>query len=156
MGTCISHEKDIDVARLIQLNNATYENTSEQVYKFMQAKVIKVYDGDTFWIAAWHGNEIQRFSVRLFGCDCAEIRTGTIETKRLAHEAKDYVISKIEGKIINIQVLNNTKFNGKIQREKYGRLLSIVHYNGINLADDLISKGYAKPYDGGTKNHGTK
>jgi endonuclease YncB( thermonuclease family) len=146
----IDNVSDIDT-KLIQLNNSTYTNTPEQVYRFLIAKVIKVYDGDTFWISAWHNNEICRFSLRLYGCDCAEMRGGTPETKKLAIKAKEFVVDAIGGKIINVNILNGKRYDGKVIHEKYGRLLGTVHYNGKNLTDELIKAGLAQPYAGGKK-----
>jgi endonuclease YncB( thermonuclease family) len=35
--------------------------------------------------------------------------------------------------------------------DKYGRLLVTVFHEGVNVNLDLISKGYAKAYNGGSK-----
>lgn len=151
MGLCNSQEKNIQIKQmeeLKKLNNETYKQVGEQVYKFTKAKVLKVYDGDTFWIVAFHDGKMFRFNTRLYGVDTPELKG---ESKEKALEAKKYVSEKILNKIVDIQVLTNTIYNDKKIKDKYGRLLSIIHIDGINLANDLIDRGHGKPYFGGTK-----
>jgi endonuclease YncB( thermonuclease family) len=144
---------------MIQLADATYDNTPMEVYHFTQAKVVQIYDGDTFWIVAWHNGELTRFSVRLFGVDCSEMKKGTEESRAKAQAATMYVTNRILNKIIKIQVLNNTRYDviksakskGRIMHEKFGRLLSIVTIDGSNLAEELIERGLAYRYYGGKK-----
>lgn len=131
-----------------ELDKARYENTPEVTYTFTRAKVIKVYDGDTFWIAAKHNGSIHRFKARLYGVDCPEIR----DKDPLAFLAKEYIERLLLGHTINIQVLNNTRYEGRLQREKYGRLLAIVKYKNVCINDRLLELGYAKKMGpGGSK-----
>lgn len=141
----VENNKDFD------LKDITYADTKEPVYDFKKAKVIKVYDGDTFWVATSYNNDIVRFSVRLYGVDTPEIKDKNKENKEKAKQAKEYVESLILNKIVDIEILNNKKYNGKMVKEKYGRLLAIIKINGVDLAENLIEKGYGKPYYGGTK-----
>ena len=49
--------------------------------------IAKVYDGDTFTLAGhlpYEGSPLYRFSVRLNGIDCAEIKGKTEEEKECA------------------------------------------------------------------------
>lgn len=146
MGNCYCKNKE-----LIELQKITFEEVKEQQYNFTKAKIIKVYDGDTFWIATWYNKEIIRFNVRLYGVDTPEMKGGDNESKEQARVAKEYVENFILNKIVDIEVMNNKKYNNKIIKEKYGRLLAIIKINGIDLADDLIKKGYGKPYFGKKK-----
>ena len=55
-------------------------------------QVIKVYDGDTITIAGhlpYDGSPLYRFSVRLNGIDCAEIKGKSEEEKACALRARD-------------------------------------------------------------------
>lgn len=130
---------------------ATYDNTKDQIYTFTKAKVIKIYDGDTFWIAAEHNGEIVKFQVRLYGVDCAEIKSSEKKERDLAKQAKDYVVSKILDRIVDINVLNNKMLNGKKIREKYGRLLARIKVDGVDLSEEMIRLSYARSYLGGHK-----
>jgi endonuclease YncB( thermonuclease family) len=125
-----------------------FEDTKLPIIPYTKVKVIKVYDGDTFWVTP--GDKC-RYSVRLYGVDCPEMKKGTAYEKSKAKEAKEFVINNILHKTIDINVLNNKMYKGKVQKEKYGRWLSIVHYNGKNLAEELIKNGHAKEYYGGKK-----
>ncbi len=127
------------------LEDATYSNTQCEIYDFTRAKVIKVYDGDTFWIAGKHNGVVMKFKMRLFGCDCPELKT------EKGKQVRDYVCNLIQDKIITVQILSNKIYNGKKISEKYGRLLGFVWIDKINLTNHLIEKQFAVPYFGGTK-----
>jgi endonuclease YncB( thermonuclease family) len=130
---------------------AEYKNVPEQTYDFTKAKVIKVYDGDTYWIAAWHCGRLLRFRIRLYGVDCAEMKSKDLEQKQQAINAKQYVSDLILGQIVDIDVLENRMINGKVIKEKWGRLLCTIKTHGVDIAQLLIDQKYAKPYFGGTK-----
>lgn len=136
MGNCCYSQK---------LSETTFENTLCETFDFTEAKVVKVHDGDTFWIIGKHNNRFTRFSLRLYGCDCPELSTDD------GKKVRDFVKNLIENKIISVEILNNKIYKNRKMSEKYGRLLGIVRYNNVNLADDLIKRNYAVPYYGGTK-----
>lgn len=136
------------------MQNATYKNTKDfknldglQTY----GKVVKVYDGDTFWVAVDFANlgvnpithimrnppDIKRVNVRLFGVNCHEIRGGTDETKMLAVKERDYVRDCIMDKIVYLRFM---------KPDKYGRSLAKLEFDGCDLSSDLLSKGYASAY----------
>ena len=133
------------------LDNITEANTEELTFNFTKAKVLRVYDGDTIIIAARYNNKIHKFHARLYGIDCSEIRSSNMYEKNRGLQARQYLKKLIEEKTIDIDVLNNRKYDGKIIKEKYGRLLIIAHLNGINIAKELIEKGFAVEYYGGRK-----
>jgi len=156
MGSCLSSAPVIqptepDQRELELLNAATDNNTPDLTYDFTKAKVLRVYDGDTFYIAAVYAGKVFKFPVRLFGVDTPEMKGGTNESKLAAKEAKEFVERFVCDKIIDIHILNNRLHDGKIIKEKFGRLLAVVKVGGVNLADELIRLGYAVPYFGGTK-----
>lgn len=135
MGNCCSDE----------LAHSTCSNTPSETYDFVRAKIIKVYDGDTFWISANHNGKLLKFKMRLYGCDCPEMKTEE------GKSVKEYVKNLIDNKIVRVSILNNKIYSGKKVVEKYGRLLGFVWVGDINLTNHLIEKGFAKPYFGGTK-----
>jgi len=161
MGICGSvcqkeeSRKDVLMHQRQILQDIEYKECTELLYNFKEAKVIKVYDGDTFWVAAWFNSGIYRFKVRLWGIDCPEIRGGTEETKQAARESKQFVVDTVLGKIVGIDVLNHKVVDGKKVEEKYGRLLSKITYdlNGKkhNLTEDMLRLKLGKPYFGGKK-----
>ena len=110
------------------------------------AKVLKVYDGDTFTIGApLHIENEQRFykfSVRLAGIDCPELQTQDPNEKQVALEAKQFVTDRILNRPVHLDDLNI---------DKYGRLLARVSYNGEDLSTQLLDAHLAVPYGGSTK-----
>lgn len=108
--------------------------------------VIKVYDGDTITIAShlpYINSPLYRFSVRLNGIDCPEIKGKTEEEKECAVIAKKTLSDMIMSKMVTLK---------NIKTEKYGRILADVYVDNICLNDYMIEKRLAVIYDGGTKN----
>lgn len=122
----------------------TYENITE-------AKVIKVYDGDTVTIGICNNNKLEKHSMRLYGIDTAEIKGGNETTKELAKAAKKVVSDLILDKVVKVKILNGTKYNGKLVVEKYGRLIGFIYIDNKSIADILLELDLAKKYDGGKK-----
>ena len=155
MGICVSKPSvDIDAIKLKQLEEVTLDTADELVYRFTKAKVLKVYDGDTITIAAHCNGQIVKFSVRIYGIDCDEMKGGTEQTKHNARLAKQLVESKILNKIVDIEVLNGKSLDGKhVIREKFGRLLANIKIDGQDVANMLLEAGLARKYDGGRKDN---
>ena len=127
------------------LDDITYKDTLAFIPPIMYAKVIKVYDGDTITVAArlpFAGSPIYRFSVRLAHIESPEIRGGSKMETRLAIVSRDALHKLIFGKIIEL------KNNGK---EKYGRLLADLYYNGLYINQWMLDNNYAVMYNGGKK-----
>jgi len=135
--------------------NVNLENTKlwSLKGKKMWIKVLKVYDGDTIWIAIKINRSIYKLSARLYGIDTPEMKplknkiNRDIEIKN-AKKAKEFLSNLVLNKVILIEC-------GKW--DKYGRLLiTLFLKNGIcspdiNINKLMISKGHAKEYFGGTK-----
>jgi len=109
------------------------------------AKVIKVYDGDTFTVEAfpWPGITAKA-SVRVNGVDTPEIRGKCEQEKQKAIEAREFVKGLILDEVV---LLENVKYG------KYaGRVVADVKLNsGDNLADKIIGQGLGREYHGGTR-----
>lgn len=146
---CASSQLSKNKAKFEQLRYVTYDEVDDETYDFTEAKVLKVYDGDTFWIAAWHRDRITRFKVRLYGINCDEVRgkSRTTEEIKRADEAKKYVSDKLLNQIIRIEVLNGRVINGRRITEKYGRLLAKVYIEDVDIAHELVKIGLADKVD---------
>lgn len=126
-------------------SNVDWNNTTPFVPPIKSGYVIKVYDGDTITIAAkmpYMNSPIYRFSVRLLGIDCPEIKGKTITEKELAFNARDALANKIMRKNVTLQ---------NVSLEKYGRLLADVYCDGVNMNQWMLDNKFALPYDGGKK-----
>lgn len=109
------------------------------------AKVLSVYDGDTFRIEAypWPGLEAKA-SVQVNGVDTPEIRGKCEAEKQKAIETRDFVRELILGKTV---FLENVKYG------KYaGRVVADVNLaDGVNLAQAIIDNKFGREYHGGRR-----
>ena len=117
----------------------TWETTKPYVPQVKYGYVIKVYDGDTITVASRMYGTYYRFSVRLRGIDCPEIKSA------------DNAIAKIAQKKVADLILNKMVYLTDVSMDKYGRLLANVSYQGIDVSTFLLKQKLAVPYDGGTK-----
>jgi endonuclease YncB( thermonuclease family) len=126
------------------LSDICYETTVEYMLRVSEAKVIKVYDGDTITIGFYmEGYEAPlRSSVRLNGIDTPEMRGKTPEEKQSAKLAQQFLSSQVLGKIISLS---------NIAKEKYGRILADVTCDGVHINQLMIDTNHAVAYSGGTK-----
>jgi endonuclease YncB( thermonuclease family) len=107
--------------------------------------VIKVYDGDTITIASqlpYLNSPMYRFSVRLRGIDCPEIKSKNKEEIECAEMAKKVMSDLVLHKMVTIKNLGT---------EKYGRILADAYLGDLNLNDYMLKQKLAVPYDGTTK-----
>lgn len=144
--------------KINKLKYATYDNTPTWSLNntYTQVKVIKVYDGDTIWIAMYIKGKIYKLKVRLTGIDTPEMKPPKSQKNRdkeikAAKESKKFLADLVDQKVIWMKCG---------EWDKYGRLLGTIFIierkclickNKINVNQLMIKNGYAKAYDGGTK-----
>ena len=108
--------------------------------------VVKVYDGDTITIATHvpgsRDRTVYKFSVRLAGIDCPELRSKSEDERARARASQQALSDAILGKRVT---LTNTR------TEKYGRLLCDVWDGGRHMNQWLLDQGLAVAYDGRKK-----
>ncbi|MBY0077976.1 thermonuclease family protein [Priestia aryabhattai] len=101
----------------------------------MRIHVVRVLDGDTIEGEFFKKIlEVEvRFKVhfRFMGIDAPEKKG---ETKPLGLASMEYLKQRIEGKKVKVKVLD---------KDKYGRWLAYVFFEGVNINDELVEKGYA-------------
>ena len=112
----------------------------------VSAKIIRIIDGDTLLVAAtpWPQQTMEVY-VRIRGIDAPEIHSKCAEVRKAALEARVALEQMISG-AANIQLR-------EIAGDKYfGRILANVTFaDGRNPAQDLLSEGLVRAYDGGRK-----
>lgn len=94
-------------------------------------KVIKVVDGDTYWLAA-HLHEplkglpgIMKFKVRLARCNAPEL--GTVE----GDSFKEEMTTRLHHQMVRAVIGKN---------DKYGRPLATLYYKDRCINDEIISR----------------
>jgi len=109
------------------------------------AKVVKVYDGDTFTVEAypWPGITAKA-SVRVNGVDTPEIRGRCESEKRKAREARDFVKGLILGEVVFLQNVKYGKYAGRV-------VADVKLEGGASLATRIISQGLGREYHGGRR-----
>jgi len=122
-----------------------WKDTTAFVPPVDKGMVIKVYDGDTITIASklpYPESPLYRFSVRLNGIDCPEIKGKNETEKECAQIAKKEMSDLILNKIICLK---------NVETEKYGRILADVYLDELHINKHMVEKRLAVAYDGGTK-----
>ena len=124
-----------------------WKDTIKFVPPIESGLVIKVYDGDTITIASklpYNNSPMYRFSVRLNGIDCPEIKGKDDNEKQCAQIAKQFMNELVLNKIVTLK---------NIDTEKYGRILADVYIGELNVNNYMIEKRLAVSYDGKTKKY---
>jgi endonuclease YncB( thermonuclease family) len=122
-----------------------WKDTIQFIPPIQKGFVIKVYDGDTITIASrlpYPDSPLYRFSVRLNGIDCPEMKSNNTYEKECALIAKNEMVSLVMNKIVSLK---------NVQTEKYGRILADVYIDDLHLNQHMLEKRLAIYYDGGTK-----
>lgn len=107
------------------------------------AKVLRVYDGDTFLASVhiWLDQDV-RVWVRLLGIDTPELgrRARCAEEARRAEAARARLEALLESGKVELR---------QVQGDKYaGRVDASVIAGGTDVAATLIAEGHGRPYDG--------
>jgi micrococcal nuclease len=116
------------------------------MYEYAIKEIVKVVDGDTIDIVIDLGfNLSKKERVRLAGIDSPESRTKDLEEKELGLESKEFLKRRLEdGKASGLRV--KTEKDGK-----YGRMLGWIYCGDTNINTEMVDRGYAWFYNGGSK-----
>jgi endonuclease YncB( thermonuclease family) len=134
-------------------------------------KIVEIYDGDTCKIILLNNNILQKFNCRINGIDTPEMKpplskaNREIEIKN-AYRCRNRLIqlctsvgpnTNIDSDIKKVSLDTNTKIVHVecLEFDKYGRLLVNIYDNdtpkSISYNEILVNEGFAKKYNGGTK-----
>ena len=151
MASCASFFKDLyHKFKLRKVDDALKPFNMDGVERY--AKIVHVYDGDTFRAALIHNNKVKKLTFRPVGYDTPEMKPlKTMPNRdthiRLAKEARDHLI-KLFGGIGSYVFIKCHKF------DKYGRVLATVYptrWSDKSINQMMLDSGLANEYDGGTK-----
>ena len=112
----------------------------------VSAEIIQIIDGDTLLVPAtpWP-QQTMEVHVRIRGIDAPEIHSKCTEIRRAGLKARDALQQMISGvSIIQLRGIAGDKYFGRI-------LADVTFADGRNPAQDLLSEGLVRAYDGGRK-----
>jgi endonuclease YncB( thermonuclease family) len=92
------------------------------------AKVVSVTDGDTIKV---YNTEYGQVKIRFYGIDTPE------KGQPYGQAAGKYLAALIAGKMVEIE---------SVDRDRYGRTVGIVNYNGIGINEQMVRDGFAWVY----------
>ena len=122
-------------------------------YNFRVVEINRVVDGDTIDVTIDLGFDLlKKERVRVAGVDTPEKRTRDLEEKELGIDATYWLKAKLESAVAgDDDLIIRTELVGGVG--KYGRLLGWLYIGDgeLSLNEEMITEGYAWPYDGGTK-----
>lgn len=125
-----------DYAKYPELSNQQiadfgFSSPHVQLVEDFDAVVERVVDGDTVSLSTFSRDF--NFPLRLLGVDAPELSEG-------GQESRDWLKARIEGENVKI-FLNRTQRVGK-----YGRLLGRVLHRGLDVGEEMVHLGLAKPF----------
>ena len=122
-------------------------------YNFRVTEINRVVDGDTIDVTIDLGFDLyKKERVRVAGVDTPEKRTRDLEEKALGIDATNWIKEKLKDAIDgDDDLIIRTELVGGTG--KYGRLLGWLYIGdgSLSINEQMITEGYAFPYDGGTK-----
>ena len=141
--------------------------STNNCYNFRVISVDRIVDGDTIDVTFDLGFGICKSErIRVAGIDTPEKRTRNLEEKELGIDASEWLEYKLEGAISGEEdLVIRTELEGGTG--KFGRLLGWLYigypkckddgncncscHKQTSIYEEMVVKGYAWEYDGGTK-----
>lgn len=100
------------------------------------AASVRTIDGDTI--------EVDGETIRILNIDTPEIRHAQCDAeRRLGEVAKNRVRQLLAGGTIGIR-----RGDGGRMTDRYGRTLAVVDIDGVDIGEQLIAEGLARPWTG--------
>jgi len=111
----------------------------------VEAKVLRVIDGDTFVAEAlvWPGHNVT-VAVRIRGIDAPEMRSRCAAEKKAARQARAALSRLIGDGPVSISAIRGGKYYGRV-------LADVTDARGRQVAAKMLHLGLARAYDGGRR-----
>jgi endonuclease YncB( thermonuclease family) len=124
---------------------AAFAAAAEIVSGPVEARVVRVIDGDTFVAEAriWPGQSV-RVSVRIRGIDAPEMRSRCAAEKRAAARARGALATLLGDGLVLLSNIGGGKYYGRV-------LADVAVVDGRDVAPALIADAVARAYDGGRR-----
>jgi len=131
-------------AILLALVVAFPANAKNTISGPLEARVLRVIDGDTIEVAARVWLDLMVTTrVRLVGIDTPEIKGKCQREKDLARAARQFT-ERLAGKVVYLRRVTYDKYAGRV-------LAEVMTVTGDDIGKALILEGVARPYDGGKR-----
>ena len=114
-----------------QINEFGLLSPHEQIIADFFAFVVKVTDGDTVRLSTTFRDF--DFPLRFLDIDAPELNEG-------GEASKQWLVNRIEGAEVQIQIDPDNRI------DKYGRLLGRVIHGGVDVGQEELFLGLAKPF----------
>lgn len=114
-----------------QLSEMGFSSPHRQITEDFRATVVKVHDGDTVTLNTSFRDF--NFPLRLLNIDAPEMSEGGEVTQQ-------WLQNKILGKEVSVLIDRNNRVG------KYGRLLGRIMYYGLDVGQEELYLGLAKPF----------
>jgi len=115
-----------------QLNDLRFTSPHPQIEEDFDAVVVKVHDGDSITLRTSFRDF--DFPLRLLDIDAPELNKGGVEAREW-----------LKGLLLNHHV--KVLINKSMRVGKYGRLLGKVLFNGLDVGQEELHLGLAKPFE---------
>jgi endonuclease YncB( thermonuclease family) len=117
------------------------------MYTYFVKSIDRIVDGDTIDISIDLGFDLtKKERVRLAGIDTPEKRTKDLKEKEMGYQATEF---------LEMHLMEASKLTVRTEKDgKFGRMLGWLYKSDkdtMSINQIMIDKGYAWPYDGGTK-----
>lgn len=110
----------------------------------IKMKNLKAYDGDTIYTDIKVFENLAPLKIRVPGIDTPEMHGQCLYEKEHAKAAKAYINDLLKNAEVEVTPLHWDKYGGRFEA-------NIKLPNGADLAQTMITNGYARKYDGGKK-----
>lgn len=158
MGTCLSLTAEVVAEQNVQhqggprLSQVDPNSVSDCLFKdqTIEVRVLDVHDGDSIKVLALHGDQPVKLNIRILGVDAPEIANSKKrlpEERIAAQKARDFVAQSV-GQKTKVHILDDDKYGGR-------HLGRVILADGSDLSELMISKHYARPYNGEKKHDWT-
>lgn len=129
------------------LQSCTYDDVDFFMLKNWRgyAKVVKIYDGDTFTVIVYKDNDPYKIKIRLAHIDTAEKRSDNPKEVEIAEKTREFCEKYVGDGMIWLDCHGNGK---------YGRTIADVYKtpnDTESLNSLLIKEGLAYKYEGGSR-----
>ena len=111
----------------------------------VSAKVVSVYDGDTFRAVAevWPGHTVA-VNIRIRGIDAPEKRGRCAGERDAAHRAREALEKLLSGGAVSITNIAGAKYYGRV-------LADVATPDGMQVARRMLDDQLVRPYGGGRR-----